>query len=349
MQAQGGHRAETTLSRKRAWQSEVSASKKCLEYDAFGSLLPGRNFNSGSYRFGFQGQESDGEINGERNSYAFEYRIHDPRVGRFLSIDPLVGKYPFWTPYAFSGNRVIDAFEFEGLEPVVKSFTHGSSPAPYWFISDERTPQKFSIEDGDERVGGFDFAGDAGGTSLALVRGNDCCQRPDPSDGTASHDVNYLLDARIIIRYQSVPVLSLLKAAMNQNPDLKLAIVGNHRIPRDPMLKAGQLLYSRDQLDAQPSLGNDFTKLRADFVRSDFFGDFNNVDTYSRNDVEYGNNPNARWSLFPRSIAMPGLGDDARGITMLFDFRGVQNTPRGAQPDATPVAPDTRYRNVRHL
>jgi len=54
-----------------------------------------------------------------------------------------------------------------------------------------------------------------------------------------------------------------------------------------------------------------------------------------------------RWR--PCGGLMPGLGDDARGITMLFDFRGVQNTPRGAQPDATPVAPDTRYRNVRHL
>ncbi|MCL4283352.1 MAG: hypothetical protein KJZ58_13960 [Flavobacteriales bacterium] len=88
-------------------------------YEPFGSLLPGRNYSSttDTYRYGFQGQESDGEINGERNSYAFEYRIHDPRVGRFLSIDPLSRKYPFYTPYSFSGNRVIDSREIEGLEP----------------------------------------------------------------------------------------------------------------------------------------------------------------------------------------------------------------------------------------
>lgn len=43
--------------------------------------------------------------------------MHDPRIGRFLSIDPLVKKYPYWTPYAFSGNRVIDSRELEGLEP----------------------------------------------------------------------------------------------------------------------------------------------------------------------------------------------------------------------------------------
>ena len=72
------------------------------------------------YRFGFQGQEKDDEIHGATGtSYSFQYRMHDPRVGRFLSIDPLAAKYPFYSPYVFSGNRVIDAKELEGLEPGV--------------------------------------------------------------------------------------------------------------------------------------------------------------------------------------------------------------------------------------
>jgi RHS repeat-associated protein len=70
-----------------------------------------------SFTFGFQGQEGDNEVNGEGNSYAFKYRIHDPRLGRFLSTDPLTAKYPFYSPYAFSGNRVMDMIELEGLEP----------------------------------------------------------------------------------------------------------------------------------------------------------------------------------------------------------------------------------------
>ncbi len=40
----------------------------------------------------------------------------DPRVGRFLSIDPLASEYPHNSPYAFSENRVIDGVELEGLE-----------------------------------------------------------------------------------------------------------------------------------------------------------------------------------------------------------------------------------------
>ena len=62
----------------------------------------------------------DDEINGATGtSYAFDYRIHDPRIGRFLSIDPLAGQFPHNSPYAFSENRVIDGFEFEGLEIVL--------------------------------------------------------------------------------------------------------------------------------------------------------------------------------------------------------------------------------------
>jgi len=42
--------------------------------------------------------------------------MHDPRLGRFFSTDPLEKKYTYNSPYAFSENRVIDAIELEGLE-----------------------------------------------------------------------------------------------------------------------------------------------------------------------------------------------------------------------------------------
>ncbi len=89
-------------------------------YEAFGSLLAGRNYSSSSYRYLFQGQEHDDEIEGATGtSYAFEYRAHDPRIGRFLSIDPLANQYAHWAPYSFGGNQVISSKELEGLEPDV--------------------------------------------------------------------------------------------------------------------------------------------------------------------------------------------------------------------------------------
>jgi hypothetical protein len=42
--------------------------------------------------------------------------MHDPRVGRFFAIDPLTKKYPHYSPYSFSGNKVIHKIELEGLE-----------------------------------------------------------------------------------------------------------------------------------------------------------------------------------------------------------------------------------------
>jgi RHS repeat-associated protein len=53
--------------------------------------LPIAEIRWDTYRFSFQGQEHDDEINGSTaTSYAFEYRMHDPRIGRFLSVDPQV-------------------------------------------------------------------------------------------------------------------------------------------------------------------------------------------------------------------------------------------------------------------
>ncbi len=80
-------------------------------------LQPNRHKDSKSYRYGFQGQEKDDEIKGEGNSVNYKYRMHDPRLGRFFAVDPLTSKYPFYSAYSFSGNRVVDAFELEGLEP----------------------------------------------------------------------------------------------------------------------------------------------------------------------------------------------------------------------------------------
>jgi len=89
-----------------------------LDYAPFGMLLPERTWTSDSvsYRYGFQGQEMDNEVYGDGNSYAFEYRIHDPRIGKFLSVDPLASSYPWNSPYAFAENRVIDGIDLEGLE-----------------------------------------------------------------------------------------------------------------------------------------------------------------------------------------------------------------------------------------
>jgi RHS repeat-associated protein len=86
------------------------------DYYPFGMTMPGRKYNStsSSYRYGFQNQELDNELWG--GAISFSHRVEDPRLGRFFSVDPLTGKYPYYTPYSFSGNQVIAFVELEGLE-----------------------------------------------------------------------------------------------------------------------------------------------------------------------------------------------------------------------------------------
>jgi len=87
------------------------------DYYPGGMPMSGRSLNGDKFRFGSQNQLKDDEIYGSGNSYAFKYRMEDARLNRFWSVDPLAAKYPYYSSYSFSGNRYIDAAEFEGLEP----------------------------------------------------------------------------------------------------------------------------------------------------------------------------------------------------------------------------------------
>jgi len=87
-------------------------------YEPFGSLLPGRNYSSDSYRFGFNGMPKDDEINGATGtSYDFGARLYDPRVSRFLSLDPKAHSYPWQSPYAFAMNSPISFVDENGEGP----------------------------------------------------------------------------------------------------------------------------------------------------------------------------------------------------------------------------------------
>jgi RHS repeat-associated protein len=107
------------------------------DYYPFGMRMGGRSWQQNdSYRFGFQGQETDPDFYGGAVSY--KYRVHDPRIGRFLSIDPLAPSYPWNSPYAFSENRVIDSRELEGLERID--------------VDVESEPQVQNINNGTENI-----------------------------------------------------------------------------------------------------------------------------------------------------------------------------------------------------
>lgn len=93
----------------------LATKKGCVNYFPFGSSMPGRSFNSSSYRYGFQGQEMDNEVAGVTGShYTAEFWEYDSRLGRRWNIDPMV--YPWQSSYAAFNNNPIVIIDPLGLE-----------------------------------------------------------------------------------------------------------------------------------------------------------------------------------------------------------------------------------------
>jgi RHS repeat-associated protein len=83
-------------------------------------LMPGRGYSAtGAYRYGFNGKENDNEVKGEGNQQDYGMRIYDPRLGRFLSVDPITKSYPMLTPYQFASNSPIASIDLDGKEGLV--------------------------------------------------------------------------------------------------------------------------------------------------------------------------------------------------------------------------------------
>jgi len=67
------------------------------DYDAWGYLLEGRQYESDSSKFKFTGKERD-----EESDYDyFGARYYDARIGRWNATDPLFEKYVSYSPYSY--------------------------------------------------------------------------------------------------------------------------------------------------------------------------------------------------------------------------------------------------------
>lgn len=92
--------------------SDISSA---TDYYPFGMEMPGRRLDTLKYAFGFQGMERDNEIKGIGNSYTTEFRQYDPRVGRWLSMDPQDQKRVSISPYNAFANNPVRKIDPDGL------------------------------------------------------------------------------------------------------------------------------------------------------------------------------------------------------------------------------------------
>jgi RHS repeat-associated protein len=89
--------------------------KSYSNYYAFGMEQPERCWQSEEYRYGFNGKEKDNELKGEGNSYDFGARIYDPRLGRWLSMDPKAEQRRWLSPYNFVQNNPLILIDPDGM------------------------------------------------------------------------------------------------------------------------------------------------------------------------------------------------------------------------------------------
>ncbi len=78
--------------------------------------MPNPQNINGDYRYAYNGMEVDNEVSGTGNSYTTEFRQYDPRLGRWKSLDPLMAKFPWMSPYVAFDNNPVYYIDPYGLE-----------------------------------------------------------------------------------------------------------------------------------------------------------------------------------------------------------------------------------------
>jgi len=101
------------LDQDSTWTSLINTT----DYYPFGLAMDGRSVQDSTYRYGFNGKEEDsnGEW-GSKSHYDYGFRIYNPSIAKFLSVDPLAPDFPWNSPYAFAEGGPISNIDLDGLE-----------------------------------------------------------------------------------------------------------------------------------------------------------------------------------------------------------------------------------------
>lgn len=83
-------------------------------------VMEGRKYRDENfdYRYGFNGKEDDKDFGDKQLIQDYGFRLYNPAIARFLSVDPLAPSYPWNSVYAFAEGDVISCIDLDGLEKV---------------------------------------------------------------------------------------------------------------------------------------------------------------------------------------------------------------------------------------
>ena len=273
--------------------------------------MPGRNYiNGSSYRYGFNGKETDSET-GTQN---YGYRIYNPSLGRFLSTDPVGSVFPFWSPYHFGANNPVWFIDFDGLQPIVRTGTYAGKT--YTVTTSVEDPMTITLSsDGNTNtiisfysVSKGKDSQEKGQTSLALLTAGTCCLiNPEDEDYTRL----------ISLVHGDINALKLLTIILAQNSDVSLVVIGNHQVPE--LKKRNKKSYDPRRWDFYRTKEEEywnrsseraFTLDRAQTVVNDKNLFNGKASAYSRSDV--------KTNEFP-GVKLDPMGKGSRGVNILLD------------------------------
>ncbi len=89
-----------------------------------------RSYNSGGYRYGFNGQEKDDEMVGSGNSYTALFWQYDPRIARRWNTDPVT--FSDKSPYSVLSNRPVTNTDPYGDCDTCPNYIHGKAGDMYF-------------------------------------------------------------------------------------------------------------------------------------------------------------------------------------------------------------------------
>jgi RHS repeat-associated protein len=208
------------------------------DYYPFGSIMPGRagNISLSNDRVKFTGYLLEEE--GGQNTYHAEARGYDPVIGRFTSRDPLFGKYPSISPYAYVLNNPINAIDPDGEDVW---FVHGTFSDPDFMSQDTRNEYTSALQESVQHS--FNWISEANNTPIGRVNAAfrlaediAIAYKTNPSMLVQivahSHGGNVAIMAANILRSMDVPVhyLYLLGTPARESYTLQKGAVKNRAI-----------------------------------------------------------------------------------------------------------------------
>lgn len=78
----------------------------------------------------YNGKEWQDELG--LNWYSYGFRMYDPALGRFPSMDPISSQFPHVSPYNYAENEPVSSIDLWGLQRWIVNGRERNNPMPKW-------------------------------------------------------------------------------------------------------------------------------------------------------------------------------------------------------------------------